>query len=112
MKRIAKSLVRPSHLQLIEVAQVIREKPASDGDDIAFLLRQLVHETLPHAAPRGMPPEWARTNGNLTLASRPGYKTDQRTAKRVCIGYLFGTIPRLLLFWITTEALRTKSRRL
>jgi Plasmid encoded RepA protein len=112
MKQIAKSLVRPSHLQLIEAAQAIREKPASDGDDIAFLARQLVQATLPHAAPRGMPPEWARTNGNLTLAIRPGYKTDQRTGKRVCIGYPFGTIPRLLLFWITTEALRTKSRRL
>ncbi|MFM7855625.1 MAG: replication protein RepA, partial [Flammeovirgaceae bacterium] len=26
--------------------------------------------------------------------------------------YPYGTIPRLLLFWITTEAVRTKSRRL
>jgi hypothetical protein len=26
--------------------------------------------------------------------------------------YPYGTIPRLLLFWITTEAIRTKSRRL
>ena len=27
-------------------------------------------------------------------------------------GYPYGTIPRLLLFWMTTEATRTKSRRL
>ena len=92
MRQIAKSLVQPSHLQLIEAAQAIREKPASDSDDIAFLARQLVQATLPHAAPLGTPPEWARTNGNLTLAIRPGYKTDQRTGKRVCIGYPFGTM--------------------
>ena len=112
MKQIAKSLITPSHLQLIEVAQAIREKPEPDSEDIAFLARQLVQATLPHAAPRGTPPEWARVNGNLTLSIRPGFKTDRRTGKRVCIGYPFGTIPRLLLFWITTEALRTKSRRL
>lgn len=111
MKQVAKSLVAPFYLQLIEVAQAIRERPEPDGDDIAFLARQLVQATLPHAAPRGTPPEWARVNGNLTLSIRPGYKTD-RNGKRVCIGYPFGTIPRLLLFWITTEALRTKSRRL
>jgi Plasmid encoded RepA protein len=112
VKQIAKSLVTPSRLQLIEVAQGIREKPEPDNEDIAFLARQLVQATLPHAAPRGTPPEWARVNGNLTLSIRPGFKTDRRTGKRVCIGYPFGTIPRLLLFWITTEALRTKSRRL
>jgi hypothetical protein len=28
------------------------------------------------------------------------------------IGYPFGSIPRLLLFWITTEAVQTKVRRL
>jgi hypothetical protein len=27
-------------------------------------------------------------------------------------GYPYGTVPRLLLFWMTTEALRTKQRRL
>lgn len=106
-----KPVVPPSHLHLIEVAQAIRDKPQPDGDDIAFLARQLVQATLPHAAPRGTPPEWARVNGNLTLSIRPGYKTD-RAGRRVCVGYPFGTIPRLLLFWITTEALRTKSRRL
>jgi Plasmid encoded RepA protein len=76
------------------------------------MARQLVQATLPHTAPRGQPPEWSRQNGNLTLAIRPGYKTDRATGKRVCLGYPYGTIPRLVLFWITTEALRTRSARL
>jgi hypothetical protein len=28
------------------------------------------------------------------------------------IGYPYGTVPRLLLFWLTTEAVRTKKRRI
>jgi hypothetical protein len=62
---------------------------------------------LPHANP-GNVPIWTRTNGNLTLGIQQGY--DFKTSK--AIGYPFGSIPRLLLFWITTEAVQTKQRRL
>jgi Plasmid encoded RepA protein len=71
------------------------------------MARQLVQATLPHKNP-GDVPAWSRTNGNLTLTIRPGW--DSR--KNKAIGYPYGTIPRLLLFWITTEALRTKNARL
>jgi hypothetical protein len=79
---------------------------------MAFSARELVQATLPHQTPPGNPPEWYRTNGNYTLSIRPGYKTDEKTRQRRCIGYPYGNIPRLLLFWITTEALRTGKRRL
>jgi len=75
--------------------------------DKAFLTRQLVQVTLPHSSP-GNVPIWKRKNGNLTLAIRPGWNHE----KDQPIGYPFGSIPRLLLFWITTEALRTQSRKL
>jgi hypothetical protein len=75
--------------------------------DAAYLPRELVQVTLPHKNP-GNVPVWQRTNGNLTLAIQPGFNI--RTGKSY--GYPFGSIPRLLLFWVTTEALRTRSRRL
>lgn len=75
--------------------------------DAAFLARQLVQATLPHKNP-GSVPLWKRTNGNLTLAIQPG----MNIATGKTYGYPYGTIPRLLLFWMTTEAIRTKSRRL
>ena len=53
-------------------------------------------------------PVWTRTNGNLTLGIQQGY--DLKTSEP--IGYPFGSIPRLLLFWITTEAVQTKRRKL
>jgi len=46
------------------------------------------------------------------LSIRPGYKTDPNTGARCCVGYPYGVIPRLLLFWMTTEVVRTPDRRL
>ena len=80
--------------------------------EIAFLTRYLVQATLPHRQPKGRPPEWHRKNGKYTLSVRPGFATDRRTRVRRQLPYPSGTIPRLLMFWITTEAVRTKERRL
>jgi hypothetical protein len=66
-----------------------------------------VQATLPHSDP-GKVEGWSRSNGNLTLTIRPGWDHNKRRS----LGYPYGTIPRLLLFWITTEALRTRNRRL
>ena len=71
------------------------------------MARELVQCTLPHSDP-GQVPFWTRTNGNLTLSIVSG--VDPKAMKLV--GYPYGSIPRLLIFWITTEALRTSSRHL
>lgn len=92
---------------LLDAATEIQMTPEPIEQDKAFLTRHLVQVTLPHSSP-GNVPIWKRKNGNLTLSIRPGWdhKKDQP------VGYPFGSIPRLLLFWITTEVLRTKSRRI
>jgi len=107
MKTLAKKYALPTRaqLELVEAASIIREQP--DAAERAFMARQLVQCTLPHSDPGNMP-VWKRTSGNLVLGIQPGI--DLQT--EVSIGYPYGTIPRLLLFWIITEAVRTKSRRL
>jgi hypothetical protein len=92
-----------AHLRLVDAAAAIRLDP--DKTEAAFMARQLVQATLPHKNP-GDVPLWSRTNGDLTLTIQPGQERGK------LLGYPFGTIPRLLLFWITTEALRTGSPRL
>lgn len=82
----------------------IRQTP--EGRELAFTLRELVHCTLPYRDP-GDVPVWRRQNGELFLGIRPG--VDLQTTKTLGIPY--GSIPRLLLFWLTTEAVRNKSRR-
>jgi Plasmid encoded RepA protein len=91
--------------RLLLAAEEIRQAPADA--DRAFMARELVQCTLPHTNP-GNVEAWQRRNGNLSLIIQPGWDSEKGRS----IGYPYGTIPRLLLFWITTEAVRTRKRRL
>jgi hypothetical protein len=104
-KKMEKPLTR-AQLKLIEASAIIALDSPTE-DDAAYLARELVQCTLPHKNP-GNVEAWTRTNGNLTLAIQPGYNITERKS----YGHPYGTIPRLLLFWITTEAVKTKTRRL
>lgn len=95
----------PQKMTLISIAGEIRLDP--DKAESAFMARQLVQATLPHKNP-GNVPVWSRTNGGLTVSIQPGIDAK----KHKTTGYPYGTIPRLLLFWLTTEAIRTKSPRI
>jgi hypothetical protein len=92
--------------KLLDASVAIFGEPATTKD-AAFLARELVQATLPHKNP-GDVPVWGRRNGNAALALKPDVNMD--TGKSY--GYPYGTIPRLLLFWMTTETLRTKSPHL
>jgi hypothetical protein len=107
VKTLAKKFAppTPAQLKLVEAAAAIREQP--DAAEIAYMARQLVLCTLPHSDP-GDVPQWTRSTGNATLGISPGRDYE----KNQSIGYPYGTIPRLLLFWIITEAVRTQQPRL
>lgn len=90
--------------KLLGTAAIIYDEGATKRD-AAFIARELVQATLPHKNP-GEVPLWKRTNGNLTLAIQPGMNL--KTSKSY--GYPYGTVPRLVLFWMTTEALRNKAK--
>ena len=94
----------PTTRRLIDAAAGIMGEPDPTDRDRAFMARQLVQATLPHSDP-GNVPIWTRTNGRLTLAVRPYYDRQQQRHLHPS-----GTVPRLLLFWLTTEAVRTRSR--
>lgn len=109
------SLTRPQNLfplisnkkmKLINAAGDIQLEP--DKTKAAFMARQLVQATLPHRNPGDEVQAWSRKNGSLTLTIRPGW--DNKNNKTM--GYPYGTLPRLLLFWLITEAVRTNSPRI
>ena len=102
----APKVVTVSQRELIEKSADLFDGAAT-ARDAAFIARELVLASLPHSNP-GDRPLWTRRNGNVTLAIQPGMNI--QTGKSY--GYPYGIIPRLLLFWITTEALRTGDRRL
>lgn len=92
--------------KLLDASAVIFGDRAT-ASDAAYVARQLIQATLPHKNPGNLP-LWTRTNGNATLGIQPGFNL--KTGKSY--GYPYGTVPRLLIYWMTTEALRTKSPRL
>lgn len=102
-RRLRSNAVTPASLKLVDSALEIQSRP--DEVDEAFMARHLVQCTLPHTNP-GKLEAWERRNGNLTLIIRPGWDSETKSS----FGYPYGVLPRLLLFWMTTEAARVKNR--
>jgi hypothetical protein len=73
---------------------------AYDAGAIRFIARFLVQTTLPHR--RQPSSQYTRTDGRFTLRI-----TDVGGA-----GLPFGSYPRLILIWMTSEAMRTANRKL
>jgi hypothetical protein len=95
--------------EILTVTAALREALPNEVDEIerAYMARQLVQCTLPHSDP-GNIPVWKRQNGHFVLSILPARDTETGRT----IGYPYGSLPRLLLFWIVSEAVRTQSRRL
>jgi hypothetical protein len=83
--------------KLINQALAIEEEEAKKAGVLGYMARVLVQATMPHSNPNTL--VFERTNGNLSLAISAHPK----------IGLPYGTYPRLLLSWLVTEAVRTKS---
>lgn len=82
--------------QMIDESLKIEQKEARSAGSLGFMSRALVQVTLPHKDPKTL--YYERTNGKLSLTVR-GHKA---------YGVPFGTIPRIVLAWMSTEAVRTK----
>ena len=90
---------RSHFTQLDQVTQLV---DASEADaDLGFMARMLALCSLPRTTP-GDKLQYVRHNGPFTL-----YMTVSGGAKLP-----YGNIPRLLLAWVCTEAVRTQNREL
>jgi hypothetical protein len=98
--------------RLFEEAQAIELEDAARAGMVGFMGRALVQATLPYREPDPKLPVWGRVAGNTSLIIKPGYYPNPKTKTLESMGYPYGTIPRLLLAWIGTEAVRTKERQL
>lgn len=90
----------PSLPALIADSLAIEAESAQTAGALGFLARAMVQATLPHKKVAGN--EFERKNGAYTLHLLAPAK----------VGLPYGTVPRLLLAWLTTEAVRTQNREL
>jgi hypothetical protein len=86
--------------RLIADSLAIEAESAQEAGAIGYMARALVQATMPHK--RAPSEVFQRRNGNLTL----------RMMADPQVGLPYGTIPRLLVSWLTGEAVRTKERTL
>lgn len=85
---------------LINQALAIEDEQAQEAGALGFMARAMVQATLPHRKVDGT--YFERVNGAYTLSMQAHPK----------IGLPYGAMPRLLLAWVTTEAVKTKNREL
>jgi hypothetical protein len=67
---------------------------------MGYMARAMVQATMPHKRVKGN--EFTRRNGHFILS----------LMAPLAVGLPYGSIPRVLMAWLTTEAVRTKSRDL
>lgn len=77
--------------------------------EVGYWARVWVQGALPHSNP-GNVPVWGRENGAFSLTVQPGM--DIVDGKTVNYGIPYGSIPRLIMCWMCTEAVRTKEPKL
>lgn len=92
------------HKNLLEDYFAIEQEDARRAGTVGYMARILAQATLPHVDPKlptGM--MYSRTTGLATLNVVP-------TTRKY--GVPFGSIPRIALAWLCTEAVRTKEKQL
>jgi hypothetical protein len=96
--------VRKTQIEkIVDTACLLWDEPKPASNEMAFLSRILVQAFLPHKDPKEI--MWSRTNGDFTLDVKSGIGRG-KDGKPKLYGVPYGSIPRLLMAYINTEALR------
>ena len=83
--------------EVIEAHLAIEQEDARSAGALGFMARALVLATMPYKDPKT--DAYVRSNGDFRLRIVAGYEG----------GIPFGIYPRLLMSWVTTEAVQNKS---
>ncbi|MCB5364991.1 pirin [Pusillimonas sp. CC-YST705] len=87
-------------MQLVENSMAIEAEAAKEAGAVGYMARALVQATMPHSKPTET--SFVRENGAFSMAIMAHPK----------VGLPYGSVPRLLVAYLTTEAVRTKSREI
>lgn len=99
---------RPT-LKFLERAQQLRDPSSETYHEVGFWARVWVQASLPHSDPGGVY-VWGRENGDFSLTVQPGM--DLIDGRQVSSGIPYGSVPRLILCWMCTEAVRKENPKL
>lgn len=89
--------------RIARTAVEVWETTANEAGELAFVSRILIQAFLPHSDPKKA--GWVRKNGNFTLSLKSGFEVLEEGSPKF-YGLPYGSIPRLLLAWLNSEAIR------
>lgn len=92
--------MRKCDRKLLEASILIQGRDPWESGEVCFMPRELILTTLPHREVVGS--EYTRVNGNHTLSILSPSE----------IGLPWGSYPRLIISWLTTEAKKTDNREI
>ncbi|GGM09497.1 replication protein RepA [Nakamurella endophytica] len=92
--------------ELLDIANAIELEDAHEAGAVGYAARLWAQLSLPYKEPGPDTRLWIRRNGTLTLRVIPGM-TGRKGSETV--GYPYGVLPRYILTWMSTEAVRTQS---
>lgn len=107
MKKISsvvpKNSLSKRSLEIIDLAGDLVERTFDEAQSLGFMSRLLVMVNLPYRDPGKETRNWWKTNGSVSINVTPGYDGKES------IGIPYGTYPRLILAYLITQAVKTKS---
>lgn len=92
-----RSVIPPHVVEIIETHLAIEQEDARRAGTLGFMTRSLAIATMPHKNPNT--DIFERRNGDFRLRMLAGSS----------LGLPYGSLPRLLVAWVCTEAAQTKS---
>jgi len=96
--------------KLITESLAIEAEEAREAGTIGYMARALVQATMPHKNP-GQVEAWGRRNGDFSMVMQPGYTMNK--SNELCnVGLPYGTKPRLVMSFISSEAIKTRNHEI
>ncbi|RYX82072.1 hypothetical protein EON73_04505, partial [bacterium] len=89
--------------QIINLAGELTEQTREEANELGFMSRLLIMVNLPYRNPGDDKKTWWRRNGHVSIDINSGTKEGQS------IGLPYGAYPRLILAYLVTQAIKTKS---
>lgn len=118
-RRSTEQIVAQRQARMFEQFTAIQGQDAWSAGTAGFLPSALVQACLPYKDP-GEQDVFIKTNGKVSLLIQPGRVVVTETlpgslvptTRAKCVGYPYGSIPRLLLAWISTQAVTERKRQI
>lgn len=103
----ARALVQPGEAALVSIAQ---EVMSDDCMSAGFSFSGFCIMALPHKKLSSNEEVWVRKGHKLTMHVAPGHMELDANNRPIMLGVPYGSRARLLLIYLTTQALKTNSR--